>query len=391
MIVIQQATGNRRLLITLRLTGCRPGELRNLIWEWVDLENGFWILPEHKTITRQRQPKPRIIPLPEPIWKVCHWLGRRPHLPTDYVFLNMHGQPYSKDSFCRKMSLQELLDECRALDRLRRDNDNLYQRVRALFFLYAIHRFHLPLRQGFKVGGHVPYDGYTNLLRRRFEEAINIFLSDQESFGPNDAVSSALAAAYHGLAFQTLANQVRRSVRSVQGNQWMFRIGHPADHPLRVRPELLQQPATLPLFPILRETTPVRMDLSHSGWSDIFFLGMDYPTGARVINASINLGVRGRDAAPRPPIECSLRVIDQPVLRLVSVDLKSSVDISTIAEVFDFARDYLGLLKAAVIAAGIVPPGMEGCGQSMETLLERLIGPGLGLEIVSQVNDIPKG
>jgi len=28
--------------------------------------------------------------------------------------------------------------------------------------------------------------------------------------------------------------------------------------------------------------------------------------------------------------------------------------------VFDYARDYLGLLKAAVIASGIIPPGMEG-------------------------------
>ena len=58
---------------------------------------------------------------------------------------------------------------------------------------------------------------------------------------------------------------------------------------------------------------------------------------------------------------------------------------------FDFARDYLGLLKAAVIAAGLVPPGLEGCEQPMSGLLGRLVGPGLGLELVSQVNDIPKG
>jgi hypothetical protein len=30
---------------------------------------------------------------------------------------------------------------------------------------------------------------------------------------------------------------------------------------------------------MLRERTPVRMDLTHCGWSDIFFLGMDYPGG----------------------------------------------------------------------------------------------------------------
>jgi len=32
---------------------------------------------------------------------------------------------------------------------------------------------------------------------------------------------------YQRLALQTLADQVRRSVRSVRGNQWMFRMGHP--------------------------------------------------------------------------------------------------------------------------------------------------------------------
>jgi hypothetical protein len=58
---------------------------------------------------------------------------------------------------------------------------------------------------------------------------------------------------------------------------------------------------------------------------------------------------------------------------------------------FRFARDYLGLLKAAVIAAGIVPPGMEGSGRSLAELLGKVVGPGLGLEIVSNVNNIPKG
>ncbi|HKB54051.1 MAG TPA: hypothetical protein VKD22_08630, partial [Ramlibacter sp.] len=58
----------------------------------------------------------------------------------------------------------------------------------------------------------------------------------------------------------------------------------------------------------------------------------------------------------------------------------------------DFARDYLGLLKAAVIASGMVPPGMEGATAGLAELLERLTGlPGHGIEIVSKVNDIPKG
>ena len=300
----------------------------------------------------------------------------------------------SLDAYCRGATKDQLLAECAALDEFRRASDNLYERVRALFFLYAIYRFHLPLHRS-SVDTLVPFEGYANLLRRRFEEAVDIFLHAQAVAGePSDGISSALASAYHSLGFQTLADQVRRSVRSVRGNQWMFRIGHPADHPLRVRPELVQRDQQNGgLFPILHEATPVRMDLTHSGWSDIFFLGMDFPEGARVLNVSVDLSVRGAEEAesPRPPIETFFRVIDEPVLRLVSVDLNTTAEITSLDEVFDFAKDYLGLLKAAVIAAGIVPPGMEGAGQPLADLLARLVRPDHGIELVSQVNGIPKG
>jgi hypothetical protein len=302
---------------------------------------------------------------------------------------SVRNQPL--EAVCQSLSLVELLAECADLEAFRRGCDNLYERVRALFFLSAIHRFHLPARADLPTTGKVPFQGFERLLSRRFDEAIHLFLAEQEARGPSDALSSALALAYRDLAFQTLANQVRRSVRGVRGNQWMFRVGHPADHPLRLRRELLKRAGGNGPFPILRERTPVRMDLTHSAWSDIFFLGMDYPEGARVLNVSIDLGVRGRDAAPRPPVEASLRVLDEPVLRLVSVDLGASADITELAEVFDFAKDYLGLLKAALIAAGLVPPGLEGSQQRLTDLLDLVVGPGLGLEVVSNVNDIPKG
>ncbi len=299
----------------------------------------------------------------------------------------------SLEGFCRDASKETLLDECAELDRFRRKSDNLYERVRALFFLYAIYRFHLPplLTESDTL---IPFEGYHNLLRRRFEEAIDVFLhAVDDSSEPSDGIASALAAAYHSLGFQTLADQVRRSVRSVRGNQWMFRIGHPADHPLRVRNELLQRDAESGLFPLLHESTPVRMDLIHSGWSDIFFLGMDFPEGARVLNVSVDLSVRGEDGdnRPRPPIETFFRVIDEPILRLASVDLNTMAEISTLDEVFDYAKDYLGLLKAAIIASGIIPPGMEGAGQPLSDVLSSLVGSGRGIELVSQVNGIPKG
>ena len=79
----------------------------------------------------------------------------------------------------------------------------------------------------------------------------------------------------------------------------MFRVGHVDEHPIRLHPRLLERASDDGLFPILVERTPVRLDLSHSAWSDIFFLGMDYPEGARVLNISVDLGVHGRDDRPR--------------------------------------------------------------------------------------------
>ncbi len=301
----------------------------------------------------------------------------------------------SLDAFCRTATAEALQRECEALEKFRRASGNLYERVRALFFLYAIHRFHIPFKPGVGWSGRMPFASYEHLLWRRFEEAVELLLAEQRARGLDGSLSSALAMAYQRLGFQTLADQVRRSVRSVRGNQWMFRVGHPDDYPLRLRPELLERCGGADgAFPILHEATPVRMDLSHSGWSDIFFLGMDFPEGARVVNVSIDLSVRSAGSAPspKPPVEAFLRVIDEPVLRLASVDLEASAEITSLDEVFDFAKDYLGLLKAAVIASGLMPPALEGSGQRLEALLARLTGrAGHGIEIVSRVNGIPKG
>ena len=288
--------------------------------------------------------------------------------------------------------MDALHGEILELDQMRREHENLYERVRAIFFLYALYRYHLPMREGLPEDGTIPYPGYKSLLERRFGEAIDAFWNQQKKDGANAALSSALAEGYHRLAFQTLANQVRKSVRSVKGNQWMFRVGHPADHPLRAVPKLLEQDETTRLYPVVAESTAVRMDLTHSAWSDIFFLGMDYPEGAKVLNISIDLCVHNDgNEEPQPPVQAFVRVIDRPILRLCSVDLEASAEIESFAEVFDFAKDYLGLLKAAVIASGIVPMGIESARQPLSELLEKMMGPGLGLEVVSQVNNIPKG
>src|SRR5258708_36810804 len=114
----------------------------------------------------------------------------------------------SLESICASLSVEELWQQCSALEAFRARSENLYERVRALFFLYAIHRFHLPqkLGAGARTTGYgsrslIPFKGYEHLLQRRFQEAINHFLAVQKAQGPSDAISSALAAAYYRLAF----------------------------------------------------------------------------------------------------------------------------------------------------------------------------------------------
>lgn len=288
------------------------------------------------------------------------------------------------------LSTTELLVACEELEAFRQRAENLYERVRASMFLHAIYRYAIQDALDVPSGGQIPFDGFTDLLDRRFEPAIATFRNALEHDGPNGAIASALAQAYEQVTYQTLADQVRRSVRSCRGNRWMFRVGQTSEHPIRIHPRLLERDED-GLFPILIERTPVRLDLTHSAWSDIFFLGMDYPEGARVLNISVDLGVHGRDTAPLPPIETRLRIITEPVLRLTSIDLNACKDVQTLEELFNFGNDYLGLVKAGVIASGLIPPSLEGTSAKLDELLAQIVRPGHGIEIVSKVNDIPKG
>jgi hypothetical protein len=295
------------------------------------------------------------------------------------------------EQLCYSLSVDQMLVYLKELEEFRKSTQSLYEKVRASIYLYAGYRFYLLDSKSIASSGKVPVEGFKNLFNRNFEKAIGIFHSAIGKYGPNDNLFSCLAECYHENTFQALANQVRKSVRSSSGNQWMFRVGHPDEHPLKIHPHLLQRSGGMTLYPLLHEKTPVRMDLTHSCWSDIFFLGMDYPEGAHVINVSVDLGIFGRDNEIKPPIETFVRIIPEPVIRLTSLDLKDSKDITELSDLFNFGNDYLGLLKAAVISSGFIPPSFEGTNYTVKEILERIISPGLGLELVTKVNDIPKG
>ena len=53
-------------------------------------------------------------------------------------------------------------------------------------------------------------------------------------------------------------------------------------------------------------------------------------------------------------------MIAEPILRLTSIDLNACKDVDSLEELFNFGNDYLGLVKAGVVASGLIPPALEG-------------------------------
>ena len=86
----------RQIVVALRYTGCRPGELASLKWSNIDPDRGEIVLQRHKTSRMQRDPKPRIIPLHPVIIKMLVYLRR--YATGDHVFTTFRGTPWNRSS-----------------------------------------------------------------------------------------------------------------------------------------------------------------------------------------------------------------------------------------------------------------------------------------------------
>src|SRR5947209_14213194 len=73
----------------------------------------------------------------------------------------------------RELSATELLAALRELDAFRKSTKSLYDKVRAILFLYAGFRFFLENNKAVPSTGKLPYSGFDDLLSRRFEGAID--------------------------------------------------------------------------------------------------------------------------------------------------------------------------------------------------------------------------
>src|SRR5829696_5258625 len=79
---------------------------------------------------------------------------------------------------------EQVLLACDDLERFRQAAENLYQRVRASMFLHAIYRYALQEAPDLRDTGHVPFDGFKDLMERRFEQAIASFRAAMSREGP---------------------------------------------------------------------------------------------------------------------------------------------------------------------------------------------------------------
>ena len=292
----------------------------------------------------------------------------------------------------QEMEGNDLLQSAYELEDFRRSSDNLYHKVRASLFLFMIYRFNLSEKDETPQHGEIPFDGVKASFERDFEASIDIYLKNiRDNEKQNSAIFSAIADSYYRISFKYLLDQVKLSISQCAENHNLYNINVLQDYPFSVPSRLTTPDTGTGNYPVGVDASPVRLDPSHSGWSDIFFLGMDFPEGARVVNMSIDLCVHGSGNIIQPPCECYCRYIEEPVIYLSSIDLKTSKKVSDLKELFNFGNDHLSLLKAGVVASGIIPPCLEESNIPLADILHKLLVRRGGIEIVTRVNGIPKG
>jgi integrase len=90
----------RQVLIFLKFTGSRPGELCGLRWSNIDWNRAEITLRHHKTSRRTK--KPRIIALHPVVVKLLHYL-RRLHEPGECVFLTHRKTHWNRSNLSLRM------------------------------------------------------------------------------------------------------------------------------------------------------------------------------------------------------------------------------------------------------------------------------------------------
>lgn len=92
----------RQVLLMLRLTGIRPGELRALTWDQVDCDRCRLLISKHKATRTAKIPFVKVVHLPPEIIALLAWRRAR-YGAKGHVFLNSRGQPWTQDALRQRM------------------------------------------------------------------------------------------------------------------------------------------------------------------------------------------------------------------------------------------------------------------------------------------------
>ncbi len=92
----------RHVLLALRNTPARPGDLRALTYPMIDWDKHLWIIPRHKTSRTMKKPRPRIIAMPPVVERMLRYRLRR-FGAKERVFTNRRGRPWKKDALVLRM------------------------------------------------------------------------------------------------------------------------------------------------------------------------------------------------------------------------------------------------------------------------------------------------
>ena len=141
----------------------------------------------------------------------------------------------------------------------------------------------------------------------------------------------------------------------------------------------LQPHSCLRTDEIVWARAPARLDIA-GGWTDTPPYTLEF--GGAVLNVAVNLN-------GQPPIQAYLRVINEPVIKIGSIDLGLQVVIRSLDELKNYSDVTSGfsLAKAALLQEAFVPD-TSACGnESFERMLETFGG---GIELTT-LAAIPKG
>jgi galactokinase/mevalonate kinase-like predicted kinase len=125
---------------------------------------------------------------------------------------------------------------------------------------------------------------------------------------------------------------------------------------------------------------PARLDTG-GGWTDTPPYSLEF--GGCVVNTAVNLN-------GQPPIQAYARIIDEPVIRLASIDLGLRIQIDDLPQLLDYrhADSGFGLAKAAISLCGFAP---DAAGWPKGVTLREMMGSfGGGVEVTT-LAAIPKG